>query len=208
MKTCTRCGIEKEETEFRKTKSIKCGLDAACKVCKDFEIKKWKEKNREKYLAQQREYALNRYNENIENERERCRKWRKENVEIYKESNRKSCKKSYAKFKEKRLEYAKLYRILHAEEKKQRDAAWRLRNPEKIKEYGRRAAANQRRNEPHKVKARQLVSYAVEIGVLTRPMNCAKCNIECKPEGHHPDYSKPLDVIWLCRECHNKEHGK
>jgi hypothetical protein len=35
--------------------------------------------------------------------------------------------------------------------------------------------------------------------------NCIKCNNH-KTEKHHLDYSKPTEIIWLCRPCHLKEH--
>ncbi len=34
---------------------------------------------------------------------------------------------------------------------------------------------------------------------------CAKCG-DAKSEMHHHDYSKPLEVEWLCRKCHLAEH--
>jgi len=31
---------------------------------------------------------------------------------------------------------------------------------------------------------------------------CSKCKSTERIDGHHPDYDRPLDVIWLCRPCH------
>ena len=36
---------------------------------------------------------------------------------------------------------------------------------------------------------------------------CSICGCE-KVEAHHHDYSKPLDVIWLCRKHHVELHQK
>lgn len=35
---------------------------------------------------------------------------------------------------------------------------------------------------------------------------CERCESP-NTEGHHTDYSKPLDVHWLCRPCHLVEHN-
>jgi len=35
---------------------------------------------------------------------------------------------------------------------------------------------------------------------------CDICGTEENIHGHHPDYSKPLDVIWLCKSHHDKLH--
>lgn len=60
---------------------------------------------------------------------------------------------------------------------------------------------------PEKYKARTIYSNAVAKGDIVRPDRCSRCNEPCIPEGHHTDYSKPLDVVWLCRNCHAKEHN-
>jgi hypothetical protein len=55
---------------------------------------------------------------------------------------------------------------------------------------------------PEKARAHQLVYAAVKSGRLIRPESCSACGVDCKPHGHHDDYSKPLSVRWLCRLCH------
>lgn len=51
--------------------------------------------------------------------------------------------------------------------------------------------------------ARKRVYLAIKAGRLTRG-TCARADDTCKGriEGHHPDYDKPLDVVWLCRSHH------
>jgi len=54
--------------------------------------------------------------------------------------------------------------------------------------------------------ARHKIEYAVRAGLLEKPHNCSYCGCEKRLHAHHPDYRKPLDVIWLCSECHMKWH--
>jgi len=60
------------------------------------------------------------------------------------------------------------------------------------------------RNYPERNSARIAVSEALRTGILIRPAKCSECGRDCFPEGHHPNYLKPLEVVWLCRECHSK----
>ena len=49
-------------------------------------------------------------------------------------------------------------------------------------------------------RARATLKHAVRTGRVTREP-CQVCG-DAKSEGHHDDYSKPLDVEWLCRRHH------
>jgi hypothetical protein len=72
-----------------------------------------------------------------------------------------------------------------------------------------RAAKNMsvyRKKNKDKVQARNKVHYHIKVGNMTRPTHCSKCKAECYPEAHHEDYSKPLDVTWLCNSCHIEVH--
>lgn len=63
---------------------------------------------------------------------------------------------------------------------------WRARNPEKYRAQG-------------------LVSRALKKGTLVR-QPCEKCGKSLRIEAHHDDYSKPLEIRWLCRWCHAEFH--
>jgi hypothetical protein len=81
----------------------------------------------------------------------------------------------------------------------------RMRRPERraaFREYGRAA----RERYPEKRRAHNAVSHAIRDGRLKR-LPCRDCG-DPKTDGHHEDYSKPLEVIWLCRQCHHNEHAR
>lgn len=55
-------------------------------------------------------------------------------------------------------------------------------------------------------KANAAVSNAIKSGKMER-QPCIICN-NSKSEAHHHDYTKPLDVIWLCSVHHSRLHHK
>lgn len=59
---------------------------------------------------------------------------------------------------------------------------------------------------PEKHRAQNAVNNAVRDGRLSKPDRCSLCGSQTKVNGHHPDYSKPLDVVWVCTQCHYDLH--
>lgn len=55
-----------------------------------------------------------------------------------------------------------------------------------------------------KKRAHTAVNRAIRNGILTRHP-CQVCG-SSDSHGHHPDYSRPLDVVWLCPEHHAQLH--
>ncbi|MCK9577650.1 MAG: hypothetical protein M0R51_17220 [Clostridia bacterium] len=62
--------------------------------------------------------------------------------------------------------------------------------------------------EPHKAKAKNLIRQAIDLGLIDRPEFCEVCGNKGMVEGHHRDYSKPYDVVWLCKNCHAFVHSQ
>lgn len=109
------------------------------------------------------------------------REYYRKNILKKREQNRKS--HSRPEFKEYRKKYQKI---------------WVLKNKDKIK------ASRDRYK--FKNDAREKFKYAIETGVLKRKP-CEVCG-NLKSEGHHRDYNKPLEVLWLCRKHHKEQHRK
>lgn len=72
---------------------------------------------------------------------------------------------------------------------------WRMANQKRI-----------RNADPEKYRARNAVSNALRDGRLHK-LPCKNCG-STKSQAHHTDYTKPLEVEWLCFPCHRKQHGQ
>jgi hypothetical protein len=94
---------------------------------------------------------------------------------------------------------------------------WTKNNPKKVKEIRRRWEASNpalikaaRKLWQEKNREKHLAHRAIDVLVnqagWIKPTTCQHCGIECLTQAHHEDYSRRLDVKWLCVWCHNKIH--
>lgn len=80
----------------------------------------------------------------------------------------------------------------------------RAKTPGRKKYFQNRQIQDRTKN-PLANEARRQVAYAIRKGTLQKtPCYCG----EPKVEGHHPDYSRPLEVVWLCHKHHKHMHGR
>lgn len=71
---------------------------------------------------------------------------------------------------------------------------WRIDNKKKYLSF-----KNWRKKYPLKIKAHRKVFVAIRNGTLKRKSCFCKNKYT---QAHHEDYSKPLEVIWLCKKHH------
>lgn len=79
-------------------------------------------------------------------------------------------------------------------------------NTEQGKAAMRRAHRKYRVSRPDRARAHDAVNNAVRDGRLIPWPVCAVPDCCGRPEAHHPDYSRPLDVVWLCDHHHRAAH--
>jgi len=121
MKTCTKCKIEKDETEFSKAKREKDGLQSKCKACE----REYRQANAERIAEYQGEYRQ----ENAEQICEKRREYYQANAEQYREY--------YQTNAERICERTRKYKQENAEKIAEQKREYQQENAEKIAEYQR-----------------------------------------------------------------------
>lgn len=180
MKKCKKCGEVKPETEFFKKR--KTSLEGTCKECKKKRLQERKELDPKKFLEKERLRSEERRKTSV------WKEWRKD----YEKRNRKNISERARKYYETN------------EKAREKARIWQTENRKKLT----KCIRDHHKRNPFKHAARVFVGAAIKEGILIRPLQCEKCMKICKPEGHHDDYTKPLNVRWLCRSCHGYEHRK
>ena len=94
---------------------------------------------------------------------------------------------------------------LAAVNKAEQKRAWRAANPEEARRRGNVYTRKYRETNDLKCRARYEVRKALRNGTLKKKC-CEICGCPIV-EAHHGDYSKPLEVRWLCQECHDDVHA-
>jgi hypothetical protein len=84
---------------------------------------------------------------------------------------------------------------------------WRSANREKVSAWGTRGQGSRGQQvAPEKRRAHWAVDNAVRRGHIARPDRCSLCDSVAKVQAHHADYSKPMEITWLCQRCHQRLH--
>jgi hypothetical protein len=150
---------------------------------------------------------LSEFNKNktrVDGHREMCKNCRSQYEKRLKDSNPEKVRERYNKYNQ-------------SQKGRNKFKEWINQNKDKIAEIGRRfrrttkgkVSINKHEQRysakyPEKRFAKTEVYKAVAAGKLPRvnTLTCHRCHVNQAKHYHHPDYSKPLDVIPLCVQCH------
>lgn len=209
MKTCTKCKIEKPESEFSRHANKKDGLQTQCKKC----VSEYRSANSKKIAEQKRRYR----EENRERVSEYERKYRDDNRERRAEYMRRYYAENKEYFTEHNRSYYIKNRDILSEYDKQRYADNRVKRAEYRKENRDRYAAHSR-NRRAMAKHAEGTHTAADIRNLLdlQRHKCAYCNA-CVKGGYHVDHIVALvngggngrdNLQILCPHCNLSKQSR
>jgi hypothetical protein len=228
MKRCAKCRQDKGLERFYRNRGRPDGLDHYCKDCrrpygstatKRAWARRWRKTPQGQAAAKRQ----------LRTQCERQKRSRRENPERWRAYANKRYRELYApgaprhvkrppwrpKTEAQRLKFRATQARVKLRHSRKEDAKKkarerldrpeiRQRNRDRAREYMRR----RRHEDPlfrKKEAGRLMVTLAVKSGWLVKGP-CRDCGTTDKVEAHHPDYDRPLDVIWLCPTHHLAEH--
>lgn len=124
---------------------------------------------------------------------------------ICKSCSRDKNKKWQQENHEKVREYKRKWDSDNIEKRRRYDKRWKQKDVNRYLALHLSSAKKYQSLNAEKVSARYHVKNAIDSGKLER-LPCEVCGSAYNIEAHHEDYSKPLDIIWMCRVCHNSYH--
>jgi hypothetical protein len=86
------------------------------------------------------------------------------------------------------------------QEKRKHDPQIKKYNADRMREYSKNPRVRK------KSMARWMINHMKQSGSI-KSEPCAFCGEE-PSQAHHPDYDKPLLIVWLCANCHRKIHPR
>ena len=126
-------------------------------------------------------------------------------------SNRSTCKDcAKARAREYRGENIEYYRDYdkrrYQEDPMVRERHRRYQNTEAGKASMRDSRRKWLSQNPEKRAAHVILNNRLRRGDIKKPDKCQDCGSTGRIHGHHHDYTRPLDVEWLCALCHSNRH--
>lgn len=113
------------------------------------------------------------------------------------------------KINEYKKEIEKYSKIIHTrKDQSEYYRNWYLKNGRKRKVSDINKIQEWWESNPEKVKASSIFRQFMKKNNIPKPKECSLCNKQRYVVAHHSDYSKPLEITWVCSSCHKKLHYK
>ena len=106
-------------------------------------------------------------------------------------------KKHTTEYRLRNNKYAEKWRKKNVIKNRERQQKYYYENIDKIKRHKKKYS-----------KTHNKLNREVKSGGVKRPTSCSCCKSKRMIQGHHRDYNKPLQVIWLCCKCHAFLHSQ